>query len=60
MNIDTIIIPWKNKKDLVEIPQEYRDKLTFVPVKHFEEVLKIALKSPSVTKNIQKREKAPA
>ena len=57
MNIDTIIIPWKNKKDLVEIPQEYRDKLNFVPVKHFEEVLNIALKTTSVTKPSKKERK---
>lgn len=43
MNIKTIIIPWKNKKDLEEIPEEYRAKLTFVPVKNFDEVLEIAL-----------------
>lgn len=43
MNIDTIIIPWKNKKDLVDIPDEYREKLNFIPVKSFDEVLEIAL-----------------
>ncbi|MDH5580304.1 MAG: endopeptidase La [Bdellovibrionales bacterium] len=43
MDIKTIIIPWKNKKDLVEIPEEYREKLNFVPVKSFAEVLEIAL-----------------
>lgn len=43
MNISTIIIPWKNRKDLEEIPEEYRAKLTFVPVKNFDEVLEIAL-----------------
>ena len=43
MDIKTIIIPWKNKKDLVEIPEEYREKLNFIPVKNFEEVLEIAL-----------------
>ena len=43
MDIDTIIIPWKNKKDLVEIPEEYRKKLTFIPVKSFDDVLDIAL-----------------
>jgi len=43
MNIKTIIIPWKNKKDLIEIPEEYRLKIKFIPVKTFEEVLNIAL-----------------
>ena len=43
MNIKTIIIPWKNQKDLVDIPDEYRKKLTFVPVKTLDEVLEIAL-----------------
>ena len=43
MNIKTIIIPWKNKKDLEEIPEEYRAKLNFVPVKSIDEVLEVAL-----------------
>lgn len=41
--IETIIIPWKNQKDLVEIPEKYRKKINFVPVKNFEEVLAVAL-----------------
>jgi ATP-dependent Lon protease len=43
MNIKTIIIPWKNKKDLEEIPEEYRAKLNFVAVKSIDEVFEIAL-----------------
>lgn len=43
MNIKTVIIPYKNKKDLVDIPKEYRDKITFIPVKNIDEVLDIAL-----------------
>lgn len=43
MNIKTIIIPWKNKKDLVDIPEEYRKKINFIPVKSIEEVLEVAL-----------------
>ena len=27
MNIDTVIIPWKNQKDLIDIPDEYRKKI---------------------------------
>lgn len=41
--IDTIIIPWKNQKDVLEIPAQYRKKLTFIPVKNIQEVLSIAL-----------------
>lgn len=43
MNIKTIIIPWKNKKDLIEIPEEFRSKLNFVPVKSIDEVLDVAI-----------------
>ncbi len=43
--IKTIIIPDKNKKDLEDIPENYRDKLTFIPVKSFDEVLATALVS---------------
>lgn len=41
--IETIIIPWKNQKDLLEIPVQYRKKLNFIPVKNIQEVLSIAL-----------------
>jgi ATP-dependent Lon protease len=41
--IKTVIIPDKNKKDLEDIPQEFRDALNFVPVKTIDEVLEIAL-----------------
>lgn len=43
MGIETVIIPWKNQKDLIDIPDEYRKKLNFVPVKNFKEVLEIAI-----------------
>ena len=43
MNIKTVIIPWKNKKDLEEIPEIFRQKLNFVAVKTLDEVLDIAL-----------------
>lgn len=43
MNIDTVIIPWKNKKDLMDIPDEYRKKINFVPVRTIEEVLEVAI-----------------
>jgi ATP-dependent Lon protease len=43
MGIETIIIPWKNQKDLVDIPEEFRKKINFIPVKNFHDVLQIAL-----------------
>lgn len=43
MGIETVIIPWKNKKDLEDIPMEYRKKLNFIAVKTIDEVLDIAL-----------------
>lgn len=41
--IKTIIIPEKNKKDLEDIPEEYRQNLTFVPVKNIDDVLAAVL-----------------
>ena len=41
--IKTIVIPEKNKKDLEDIPEEYRAKLTFVPVKTIDDVLSVVL-----------------
>ncbi|MCG8408777.1 MAG: endopeptidase La [Phycisphaerales bacterium] len=43
--IKTIIIPDRNQKDLVEIPQEIRKQIKFVPVKTVDEVLATALAS---------------
>lgn len=43
VGIETVIIPWKNQKDLVDIPEEFRKKINFVPVKNFNEVLQVAI-----------------
>ncbi len=37
-----IILPFSNEKDLKEVPERHRKGLKFYPVKHFDEVLKIA------------------
>ena len=37
--ITTVIIPDQNKKDLVEIPEDLRKKITFVPVKNMDRIL---------------------
>lgn len=40
--ITTIFIPDENKKDLVEIPKDIRDKINFIPVKNMDKILKQA------------------
>jgi ATP-dependent Lon protease len=44
--ITTVIIPKLNEKDLVDIPEEAKQKLQFVPVETVDEVLKTALEQP--------------
>ncbi|MGB0453603.1 MAG: endopeptidase La, partial [Bacteriovoracaceae bacterium] len=54
MNISKVIIPHQNQKDLVEISDEYRKKIEFIPVKNVLEVIEIALdgfKSPEKKTN---------
>ena len=63
--IETIIIPWQNQKDLLEIPAQYRKKINFIPVKNIQEVLSIALVDwkgqldLDQTKRIEETEKRP-
>jgi ATP-dependent Lon protease len=42
-DIKKIIIPYDNEKDLVEIPEDMRKKLSFFPVRHMDEVIELAL-----------------
>ncbi len=44
--ITTVIIPKGNEKDLVDIPEEAKQKIEFVPVETVDEVLKTALEQP--------------
>lgn len=41
--IRNVIIPYRNKKDLIDLPSYLRKKMNFIPVKHMDEVLKLAL-----------------
>ncbi len=41
--IKTVLIPEENEKDLAEIPDNVKDGLEIIPVKHVSEVLKLAL-----------------
>jgi ATP-dependent Lon protease len=47
--VETVLIPSENEKDLVEIPDNIKEKLDVRPVKWIDEVLEIALeRSPQV------------
>ncbi|MEK6706650.1 MAG: endopeptidase La [Bdellovibrionota bacterium] len=50
--IKNIVIPEKNKKDLEDIPEEYRSNLTFIPVKTIDNVLEAVL-TEKITKDRQ-------
>ncbi len=52
--ISTVIIPKLNEKDLVDVPEEAKQKLKFVPVENVDEVLSVALE-----KNTAKEGRSP-
>lgn len=58
----TIILPKENVRDIEDIPKPVRDKLEFVPVKHMDEVLKVALlpKEEKEKEEKKKNEAVPA
>jgi ATP-dependent Lon protease len=47
-NIRNVIIPYMNKKDLADLPQYMRKKIDFFPVKHMDEVLRIAFQNKRI------------
>jgi len=54
--INKVIIPEENQKDLVEIPEELRKKITFYPVRHMDEVIELTLGKISGRKTQQKQD----
>ncbi|HET6724759.1 MAG TPA: endopeptidase La [Gammaproteobacteria bacterium] len=44
--IGTVLIPEENEKDLAEIPENIKEKLTIRPVKWIDQVLEVALQRP--------------
>ena len=44
MGITDVIIPKENQKDLVEIPNEVKEKLNFIPVSDVEKVFEVAFR----------------
>jgi ATP-dependent Lon protease len=55
--ITTVIIPKLNEKDLVDVPEEAKQKLKFVPVENVDEVLAAALEKDGAAKSAATREK---
>ena len=49
-NVYTVIIPEKNRTDLTEIPANVKRKLKFIPVRHMDEVLAVAIETDSPPK----------
>ena len=47
--ISTVIIPKLNEKDLVDVPEEAKQKLKFIPVENVDEVLEAALEKDGAT-----------
>lgn len=41
--IRTVLLPQRNVQDLEELPEEVRKEMKFIPVRHMDEVLKLAL-----------------
>jgi len=56
--VRTVILPKGNEQDLVELPEEVRKEMTFVPVETLQDVLKVAL--PDVKSDPTATAPAPA
>ena len=44
--VKTVLIPEENEKDLADVPDSVKDGLEIIPVKHVDDVLKLALTGP--------------
>ncbi|MBN1303015.1 MAG: endopeptidase La [Anaerolineales bacterium] len=53
--IKTVILPKRNKKDLIELPRQVRSELKIVLVEHMDKVLEVALGPEAVQKRPQPR-----
>jgi ATP-dependent Lon protease len=58
--ISTVIIPKLNEKDLVDVPDEAKQKLKFIPVENVDEVLSVALEKKAAPAQSTTREKSQA
>jgi len=57
--LKTVILPEKNLKDLVDLPKTAKAELKILPVKHLDDVLKIALSSDVVVEPPRPRRQKP-
>jgi ATP-dependent Lon protease len=55
--ISTVLFPDSNKKDLVDIPEEVRNKIKMIPVFHMDEVISLAIEKSPENKNKGKSSK---
>lgn len=53
--IKTVLVPKDNQKDLIDIPEEIRNKLEIIPVEHIDEVLNLALTKKPKPLKIKKK-----
>lgn len=58
--IQTIVLPEKNKRDLVEIPANVKRKIRFITVKNMDEVIPLALEKGKRSAVSAKRKRKPA
>jgi ATP-dependent Lon protease len=49
--ISTVIIPKLNEKDLVDVPEEAKQKMKFVPVENVDQVLEVALEKSGASES---------
>ena len=53
-DITTIILPMTNKKDVADIPEEFKEKMNFVYVENLDEVMALAFDRPLIKKTSRK------
>src|SRR5438105_3572766 len=53
--ISTVIIPKLNEKDLVDVPEEAKQKIKFIPVENVDEVLAVALEKNGAPSSASER-----
>jgi ATP-dependent Lon protease len=58
--IDTVILPAPNERDLEDLPEEVREKMSFVLVSHIDEVIEVALEPTARKAAARKRAAKPA